>query len=167
MVTACCKQTFRNMSRDSSAGRASDRRSEGPRFDPGSRHSHWGQRGAASSLGQIVIGLLGVSIGTSLAAAAAPMVQVLSPSCPLGEGSSPCRPRLAQSRRHASICRLAPRSASAALQAQMIGAMSWLTSGNAARMDLCVQRWASDDVQLSRNLGTKWSLHAASRLFGT
>ena len=28
-----------SMSRDSSAGRASDRRSEGPRFDPGSRHS--------------------------------------------------------------------------------------------------------------------------------
>ena len=28
-----------NMSRDSSAGRASDRRSEGPRFDPGSRHA--------------------------------------------------------------------------------------------------------------------------------
>ena len=28
-----------DMSRDSSAGRASDRRSEGPRFDPGSRHA--------------------------------------------------------------------------------------------------------------------------------
>ena len=28
------------LSRDSSVGRASDRRSEGPRFDPGSRHMH-------------------------------------------------------------------------------------------------------------------------------
>ena len=28
----------KNISRDSSVGRASDRRSEGPRFDPGSRH---------------------------------------------------------------------------------------------------------------------------------
>ena len=38
MVTACCVQYLRNMSRDSSAGRLSDRRSEGPWFDPGSRH---------------------------------------------------------------------------------------------------------------------------------
>ena len=30
-------------SRDSSAGRASDRRSEGPRFNPGSRHSSYGK----------------------------------------------------------------------------------------------------------------------------
>ena len=39
-----------DMSRDSSVGRASDRRSQGPRFDPGSRHvSHTRTRTASSN----------------------------------------------------------------------------------------------------------------------